>query len=204
MKAPIVDFGSGLTIRELEMHNKSLKQPSYTIVTTENIWSLPFDCVHKKIIALFIDGVKLSTLKSLGQCGLINRLDSCSQFTRQLKAGGIKYIPLLLYKCKRPSRQNPSSKLIVIKTPTARTDREIKSQHQIQHAIQLNKTQDNNISLNQSHAPTVGYLNTFNVDLYLIWHQLNRSNKYQAFTVLLGRRMYRFWWQWVKKVIISQ
>lgn len=170
MKAPIVHFGSGLTIRELEMHNKSLKQPSYTIVRTENIGSLPIDCVHKKIIALFIDGVKLSTLKSLGQCGLINRLDSCSQFTLKLKAGGIKYVPLLLHKRKRPSRQNPSSKLIVIKTPTARTDREIKSQHQIQHAIQLNKTQDNNIILNQSHAPPVGYLNTFNADLYLILH----------------------------------
>lgn len=75
------------------------------------------------------------------------------------ESGGIKYIPLLLYKCKWPSRQNPSNKLIVIKTPTARTDREIKSQqHQIQHAIQLNKTQDNNICWSQSDAPTVGYL----------------------------------------------
>ena len=127
--------------------------------------------MHKKIIALFIDGVKLSTLKSLRQYGLINPVDSCSQFTQQLKVwGGIKYIPLLLYKCKRPSRQNPSNKLIVIKTPTAQTDTEIKSQLQIQHAIQFNKMQDNNISWNQSHAPTVGYLNTFNVDLYLIWH----------------------------------
>lgn len=174
MKAPIVDIGSGLTRRELEMHNKSLKQLSYTIVTAEpNIWSFHFDSVHKKIIALFIDGVKLSTLKSLGQYGLINPLDSCSQFTQQLKAPGIKYIPLLLYKCKWPSRQNPSNKLIVIKTPTARTDTEIKSQHQIQQAIQLNKMKDNNISWNQSHAPTVGYLNTFNFDLYLIWHWLN-------------------------------
>ncbi len=145
-----------------------------------------------KIIALFIDGVKLSTLKSFGQNGLINCLDSCSQFTTQLKAGGIKYIPLLLYKCKWPSRQNPSDKLIVIKTPTARTDREIKSQHQIQHAIQLHKMQDNNISWSQSHAPTAGYLNTFNVDLYLIWHRLDSSNKYQAFRILLGRRMNRF------------
>lgn len=121
-----------------------------------------------KIIALFIGGVKLSTLKSLGQYGLINPLDSYSQFTLQLRAGRIKYSPLLLYKCKWPSRQNPSNKLIVIKTPTAWTDRQIKSQHQIQHAIQLNKIQDNNISWNQSHAPTVEYLNTFNVDLFLI------------------------------------
>lgn len=155
MKAPTVDAGSGLTRRERELHNKSLKQPSYTIVTAEpNIWSLHFDSVHKKIIALFIDGVKLSTLKSPGQYGLINRLDSCSQFTQQLKAGGIKYIPLLLYKCKWPSRQNQSNKLIVIKTPTARTDREIKSRHQIQHAIQLNKMQDNNIAWSQSHPCT--------------------------------------------------
>lgn len=42
------------------------------------------------------------------------------------KVGGIKYIPLLLYKCKRPSRQNPGSKLAAIKAATARTDREIK------------------------------------------------------------------------------
>lgn len=140
MKAPIVNIRSGLTRRELEMHNKSLKQPTFSIVTVEpNTWSLNFDSMHKKIIALFMDGMKLSTLKSLGQYGLINPLDSCSQFTQQLKAGHIKYIPLLLYKCKWPSRQNPSDKLIVIKTPTARTDTEIKSQRQIQHAVQLNK-----------------------------------------------------------------
>lgn len=169
MNAPIVNFGSGLSRRELEMHNKSLKQPSSAIVSAENTWTLPFDYVHKKIIALFIDGVKLRTLKSWGQCGLINRLDSCPQFTQQLKAASIKYILWLLYKCKRPSRQSQSSKLIVIKTPTAQTDKEIKSQHQIQHAIQLNKMQDNNISLSQSHGPTVGYLNTFNVDLLFIW-----------------------------------
>lgn len=78
MKAPIVDIRNGLTRGELEMHNKSLKEPSYTIVTAEpNIWMLHFDAVHKKIIALFIDGVKLSTLKSLGQCGLISPFDSC-------------------------------------------------------------------------------------------------------------------------------
>lgn len=157
-----------------KMHNKSLKRPSYTIVTKENVWSFPpFDCVHKKIIALFIDGVKLSTLKSPAQCGLIKRLDSCSQFTQQLKVGGIKYIPLLLYKCKRPSRQNPCSKLMAIKTPTARTDREIKSQHQTQHAVQLNKAQDNNICRDHCHAPTVRYLNTFDADLYPIWRWLN-------------------------------
>lgn len=137
------------------MHNKPLKQPSHTIVTIANIRSLPFDCVHKKIIALFIDGVKLSTLKSLGHCGLINRLDSCTQFTQWRKAGGIKHTPLLLYKCKRPSRENPSSKLIVIKTPAAWTDREIKSPHQTQHATQLNKMQDNNISFHQSHTPMI-------------------------------------------------
>lgn len=56
---------SGLTRRELQLHNNTLQQTSYTIVTAEpNIWSLRFDCVHNKIIALFIDGVKLSTLKA--------------------------------------------------------------------------------------------------------------------------------------------
>lgn len=126
--------------------------------------------MHKKIIGLFIVGVKLNTLKSLGQYGLINPLqfNSCSQFTLQPKAGSIKCTPLLVYKCKWPSRQNPSSKLIVIKSPTAWTDAEIKSQQQIQHAAQLHKMQDNNISWSQSRAPTAGYLNIFNVDLYLI------------------------------------
>lgn len=109
------------------------------IYNCHDIWSLPFDCLQKKIIALFIDGVKLSTLKRLGQRGLINRFDSCSQFSELLRAGGIKYIPLLLYKCTKPSRQTQSSKLMAIKTPTARTDRDIKRWHQMQHAIQPNK-----------------------------------------------------------------
>lgn len=152
MKAPIVDIRSGLT-RELQMHNASLKQPSHTIETAEpNTWGLNFDSVHKKIIALFIDGLKLSTLNSLGQYGLINPLDSCSQSTLPLKAGHIKYIPLLLYKCKWPGRQNPGNKLMAIKTPTARTDTEIKGQHQIQHATHLNKMKHNYISWNQSHC----------------------------------------------------
>jgi len=64
-------------------------------------------------------------------------------------------------------RTKPSSKLIVIKTPTAQTDAEIKSQEQKQQAVQLNKTQAN-ISLNQSESPTAGYFNIFIVDLYFI------------------------------------
>lgn len=46
-----------------------------------------------KIIALFIGGVKLSTLKSLRQYSLINPLDSYTQFTLQLRAGALNTVP---------------------------------------------------------------------------------------------------------------
>lgn len=90
MKAHKVDITNGLTTKE-QLHYKSLRQTSYTVVTAEpNISRLHFESVHKKVIALFIDGVKLSTLKSSGQYGLIRPLDSYSQFTLQLRAGRIK------------------------------------------------------------------------------------------------------------------
>lgn len=134
------------------------------MVTAEpNTRRLNSDSVRKKIIALFICGLKLSTLNSQGQFGLINPLDSCPQSALQPKTGHIKYVPLLLHKCKWAGRQNPGDKLIVIKTPTAQTDTEIKGQRRMQRATRLHKIQHNYSSRSQSHAPTAGYLNT------LIW-----------------------------------
>lgn len=57
MKASTSDFGSGLSRRRTIRLLKKGPPPSYAIVTKENVR-----------MALFIDGVKLSTLKRLGQC----------------------------------------------------------------------------------------------------------------------------------------
>ena len=186
----------------------SMRRPTYRTVLIQrqtNTWNLYFNSAHEKIIALFIDTVKLSTLKRQWDYGLIKPLDSCSQFALGLEARHIKYIPLLVYKCKWLTRQTTSNKLIVIKTPSAATDREIKSQHQIQHLIPfsiIKSCQDNNISWNQSHAPTMENLNMLTIDLYLIWHWLNESNKYLAFRVHWKGLIYSCEWQWVKNAII--
>lgn len=79
----------------------------------------------------------------------------------------IKCIPSLLYKCEWPSGQNHSSKLIVIKTQSAWTEAEIKSQQWKQQEAQSNKKK-----ILKKFLGNV-YLNIFNVDLHPILHRLN-------------------------------
>lgn len=128
MKARMLDFGSGFSTRcTMRLLKNTPRPPSYAPPPFTGKCQQIESAQRKEIMSLFIDGVKLSTLERLrqsvfNQAALIHAYNSRSR----PQVGGIKYIPLLLYKCKRPSRQKPRSKLAAIKRPTARTDREIK------------------------------------------------------------------------------